>query len=163
MTRLHQVHRDKVRSIRVPGTYSRCVGDRDPVTEPGPPSGAPGNWWTVFAPDPQFSELVLDRIQWQTSSQRRFDSLLHGLCITRAGWACGSKFVFSQHGKRLRIAGASEEQVSAISDWVSATCYWESERAVRGYVDDLLLAAERRVDSSFHRLRECFPTTQYWN
>ncbi|WP_223191208.1 carboxymuconolactone decarboxylase family protein [Paraburkholderia panacisoli] len=163
MPRLQQVHRDEVESVRVLAAYDRFFGDRDPVIYPGTPSGAPGNWWTVFALDPRLSELVLDRVEWQTAPQRRIDPLLRELCLTRAGWARGSKFVFSQHCKRLRKVGASDEQVSAIRDWASATCY--SKRSVR-YSAMQTTFSWQVVVWVTHALSDpanVSPMPQYWN
>jgi hypothetical protein len=32
--------------------YDLLFGDRDPVAQPGTATGTPGDWWTVFALDP---------------------------------------------------------------------------------------------------------------
>ncbi|KAA0999154.1 carboxymuconolactone decarboxylase family protein [Paraburkholderia panacisoli] len=154
MPRLKQVSRDEVESARVLAAYNRFFGDRDPVAQPGTETGTPGNWWTVFALDPKLVELMLDRHEWQSSPQRQLPPLLRELCLTRTGWARGSKFVYSQHCKRLRKAGATEEQVAAIPAWSSAPCYSEVERTVLGYADDLVLAGGRCSDQRFECLRK---------
>jgi alkylhydroperoxidase family enzyme len=71
----------------------------------------------------------------------------------RAGYACGSKFVFSQHCKAARAVGLSEEQVSSIKAWSVATCYSPIERAVLAYTDCLVLESGRVPDGVFEALR----------
>jgi alkylhydroperoxidase family enzyme len=79
--------------------------------------------------------------------------LLRELGIARAGWARGSQFVFSQHCKSLRAAGATDVQIAAIPAWSSASCFDDLERAVLGYVDDLVLGGGRTTDDRFDALR----------
>jgi alkylhydroperoxidase family enzyme len=71
----------------------------------------------------------------------------------RAGYAVGSKFVFSQHCKAARAVGLSEEQVTSIRAWQVATCYSPIERAVLAYTDALVLERGRVPDGVFEALR----------
>lgn len=48
MPRLRQVPRAEA-PPDVQQVYDLLFGGRDPVAEPGTATGAPGNWWTVFA------------------------------------------------------------------------------------------------------------------
>jgi alkylhydroperoxidase family enzyme len=153
MPRLKQVALHEVRSPRVRLAYAKQFGERDPVAEPGTNNGTPGNWWTVFALEPALFEMMLDRHEWQFSGERRIAPLLRELGIARAGWARESKFVFSQHCKRLRAEGASEEQIAAIPYWSSADCFTNIERAVLGYADDLVLSGGRSSDERFRQLQ----------
>ena len=73
MPRLKQVPRGEVTSPRVLEAYDKHFGDRDPVSEPGTESGTPGNWWTVFALDPDLFGVMLDRQAWQFSDERQLD------------------------------------------------------------------------------------------
>ena len=54
MPRLRQVRRAETTDPLVLHFYDSMFGpDRDPVDQPGTASGSPGDWWTVFALDPQ--------------------------------------------------------------------------------------------------------------
>lgn len=153
MPRLRQVPRSEVTDPRVLATYEKHFGDRDPIAEPGTKGGTPGNWWTVYALDPELFGMFLDRHRWQWSKDRKLDPLLREFGVARAGWARGSRFVFSQHCKVLRREGAPEEKIKAIPTWSSAACYTDIERAVLGYADDLVLGGGRTTDERFEHLR----------
>ncbi|MCI0148832.1 carboxymuconolactone decarboxylase family protein [Paraburkholderia sediminicola] len=154
MPRLRQVSRDEVTDERVLETYKKHFEDRDPVTHPGTKGGTPGNWWTVYALDPELFKMFLDRHKWQWSKERKLDPVLRELGIARAGWARGSRFVFSQHCKVLRREGCSEEKIGAIPGWATASCYSGIERAVLSFADDLVLGGGRTTDQCFNALRE---------
>lgn len=153
MPRLKQVSRADVTDARVRATYDKHFGDRDPVVDPGTKGGTPGNWWTVYALDPELFGMFLDRHKWQWSETRTLDPILRELGITRAGWARGSRFVFSQHCKVLRREGCPEDKILAIPGWASADCYTPIERAVLAYADDLTLGGGRTSDQGFAALR----------
>jgi alkylhydroperoxidase family enzyme len=153
MPRLRQVPRSEVTDPRVRATYDKHFGDRDPVIEPGTRGGTPGNWWTVYALDPELFGMFLDRHKWQWSKERKLDPVLRELGVTRAGWARGSRFVFSQHCKVLRREGCPEEKIEALQAWSSAKCFSDIERAVLGYADDLVLGGGRSTDARFRDLR----------
>lgn len=153
MPRLRQVSLAEVTDERVRETYEKHFPGKDPVQEPGTKGGTPGNWWTVYALDPELFGMFLDRHKWQWSKNRTLNPVLRELAIARAGWARGSRFVFSQHCKVLRREGCSEEKISAIPGWSSADCYAPIERAVLGYADDLVLGDGRSSDQRFEALR----------
>ena len=153
MPRLRQVPRAEA-PPEILEWYDRLFGTRDPVAEPGTATGTPGNWWTVFALVPDiFRHAVAGFVLYQ-SPKRRLDPRLRELGQTRAGFARGSQFVFSQHCKALREQGFSEEQVGAIPAWQSSECFSPLERAVLAYTDDLVLAGGRVSDGTFSRLKQ---------
>lgn len=153
MPRLRQVSRDEVTDERVLATYRKHFEDRDPVQEPGTKGGTPGNWWTVYALDPELFGMFLDRHKWQWSKERKLSPILRELGIARAGWARGSRFVFSQHCKVLRREGCPEDKIAAIPGWATADCFSPIERAVMSYADDLVLGGGRTTDQCFEALR----------
>ena len=152
MPRLKQVSRADA-APEVAELYQRIFGERDPVAEPGTATGTPGNWWTVFALVPDVFRHAVAGFALYQSKARRIDPKLRELGQTRAGYARGSQFVFSQHCKAARAAGLSEVQVAAIPAWGSADCFSAEERAVLAYTDDLILAGGRVPDGTFERLR----------
>jgi alkylhydroperoxidase family enzyme len=152
MPRLRQVSRDEVH----PGgkkLYELLFGDRDPVTSPGTATGTPGNWWTVFANVPDCFDHTVSGFGFYRSRKRKISAKLRELGQIRAGYAVGSRFVFSQHCKAARAVGFTEEQVQAIPSWQVATCYSPIERAVLAYTDALVLERGRVPEGVFDALR----------
>jgi alkylhydroperoxidase family enzyme len=143
MTILRQVPRSEVTSEVVDRYYTRLFGDRDPVTQPGTATGTPGDWWTVFALSSPIFQHAVDGFALYLGGSLKVDPILREFGQTRAGWAKGSQFVFSQHCKSLRGLGVSEEKIAAIAHWTVADCYSEQERAVLAYTDCLTQADGR--------------------
>jgi alkylhydroperoxidase family enzyme len=152
MPRLHQVSRDEAHE-NARAIYQMLFGERDPVAEPGTATGTPGNWWTVFAGVPDCFDHAVAGFQFYRSGRRKLDPRLRELGQTRAGFARGSRFVFSQHCKASRDVGLSEEQVAAIPAWQVADCFSPLERAVLAYTDCLVLDGGRVPDGVFEALR----------
>jgi len=152
MPRLRQVARaDDTTDIQT--LYGLLFGDRDPVSEPGTETGTPGNWWTVFALVPDVFAHAVAGFQLYRSRRRKLEPKLRELGQTRAGWARGSQFVFSQHCKASRSVGLSQEQIEAIPAWSSSNVFSPEERAVLAYTDALVLDGGRVPDELFERLR----------
>lgn len=152
MPRLREVNRADADPSVLP-LYDALFGDRDPVTEPGTATGTPGNWWTVFALVPDCFNHAVAGFQFYRSKNRKMSPRLRELGMSRAGYARGSQFVFSQHCKSLRAVGFSEEQIAAIPSWASSDLFTEVERAVLAYTDDLVLAGGRVPDGTFNQLK----------
>ena len=151
MPRLREVPRSEAAPSVLP-LYDYLFGDRDPVAEPGTATGTPGNWWTVFALVPKvFDHAVAGFRVYQTST---IDPLLRELGQTRAGWARGSQFVFSQHCKSCRGLGMPEEKIQAIPSWQTADCFSPLERALLAYTDDLVLNEGRVPEERFVELKK---------
>ncbi|MEA3215178.1 MAG: hypothetical protein QOJ19_1334 [Acidimicrobiia bacterium] len=153
MPRLHQVTRAEATAPIVTTMYDLLFGDRDPVSEPGTATGSRGDWWPAFANSPDVLEHAVRGFNLYRSSKRELDPMLRELGQTRAGWAAGSQFVFSQHCKALRGLGVSEERISAIPSWSSADCFTPLERAVLAYTDCLVFDRGRVPDALFEQLR----------
>ena len=153
MPRLRQIARADAHPEKVAPFYDLLFGDRDPVEEPGTATGTPGDWWTVFANSPDvFAHAVAGFALYQ-SHARKLSPQLRELGQTRAGWARGSQFVFSQHCKSCRAVGLSEEQIAAIPAWSTAECFSPAERAVLAYTDALVYDGGRVPDGVFDALR----------
>jgi alkylhydroperoxidase family enzyme len=153
MPRLRQVPRGEVTDERVLRYYDLLFGpDRDPVAEPGTATGTPGDWWTVFALSPETFRHATDGFALYRNA--RLDPVLRELGQCRAGWARGSRFVFSQHCKSLRGLGVPEEKIAAIPAWSAAGCWTPLERAVLAHADALVLDGGRVPDAVVEALRE---------
>jgi len=153
MPRLHQVSRAEADAPIVTTMYDLLFEDRDPVAEPGTATGTPGDWWTVFANVPDVLEHAVQGFGVYRSPNRALDPVLRELAQTRAGWAAGSQFVFSQHCKSLRGLDVSEERIAAIPQWSVAECFTPVERVVLAYADCLVYDHGRVPDALFEQLR----------
>lgn len=153
MPRLRQVARSDTDDELVLQMYERLFGGRDPVAEPGTATGTPGDWWTVFALVPDVLRHAVRGFALYADPARRLDPVLRELGQTRAGWARGSRFVFSQHCKSCRSLGISEERIEAITHWETAPCFSDAERAVLAYTDALVRDGGRMHDATFDALR----------
>ena len=154
MPRLRQVARHETDDALVLQMYQQLFGDRDPVAEPGTSTGTPGDWWTVFALVPDVFRHSVQGFGLYRSPRRILAPVLRELGQTRAGWARGSQFVFSQHCKSCRTAGMAEEKIQAIPHWSVATCFSPIERAVLAYADALTWDEGCVPDGVFDALRE---------
>lgn len=152
MPRLRQVTRAEA-PPEVLEMYNRLFGDRDPVAQPGTATGTPGNWWTVFALVPDIFQSAVSQFGMFNSKRRQLSPYFRELALTRAGFAAGSQFVFSQHSKAARSAGVPDEKVAAIPSWASAQVFDDNDRLVLGYTDDLVLGDGRVQDATFDRLK----------
>ena len=130
--------------------YEMLFDDRDPVTEPGTATGTPGDWWTVFALVPDILRPRRRRASPSTRAPGGCSTRCCGeLGQTRAGWAAGSQFVYSQHCKSLRDLGVSEERIAAVAAGSVADCFTPVERLVLGYTDCLVYDHGRVPDAVF--------------
>ena len=153
MPRLRQVPRGDAAPSVIP-LYDLMFGpERDPVAEPGTATGAPGDWWTVFALVPDVFDHAVGGFALYQSPHRNLDPQLRELGQTRVGWARGSQFVFSQHCKSCRTAGIPEEKIASIPSWQVAECFSATERAVLAYTDALVYDGGRVADGVFDALR----------
>ncbi|MEQ6903377.1 carboxymuconolactone decarboxylase family protein [Nocardioides sp. YIM 152588] len=153
MPRLRQVPRAEAEAEIVTSMYDLLFGDRDPVAEPGTDTGTPGDWWTVFALVPDVLKHAVQGFVLYRSERRLLDPVLRELGQTRAGWARGSQFVFSQHCKALRALGVPDEKVEAVAGWQVSPHFDEVERAVLAYTDALVHDGGRVADEVFDALR----------
>ena len=155
MPRLEQVRRKDIRDFMEP-IFTALFGDRDPVDEPGTATGTPGNWWSVFALQPDVFQHATAGFQLYRSEESLISARVRELGQMRAGFARGSQFVFSQHCKAGRNAGISEEQIEAIPNWTVSDLFSEEERAVLAYTDDLVLQGGRVSDGVFAQMKKHF-------
>jgi alkylhydroperoxidase family enzyme len=152
MPRLRQVARADAAPSVLP-YYELMFGERDPVEDPGTSTGSPGDWWPVFALVPDVFDHAVAGFALYQSPDRVLDPQLRELDQTRAGWARGSQFVFSQHCKSCRGVGLDEEKIEAIPAWSIADCFSPVERAVLAYADALVFDGGRVADGVFDALR----------
>lgn len=152
MPRLRQVPRADADPIAV-AMYDMLFGERDPVAEPGTETGTPGNWWTVFALVPDCLKHAVQGFRFYRDPARKLDPVLRELGQTRAGYARGSQFVYSQHCKSCRSVGLSEAKIRDIPHWTISDRFSDVERAVLAYTDALVLEGGRVADAVFDVLK----------
>ncbi|MBT3624370.1 MAG: carboxymuconolactone decarboxylase family protein [Gammaproteobacteria bacterium] len=159
MPRLRQVSRDDAPS-NVKKYYDALFGDRDPVTDPGTATGTPGNWWTVFGLVPYIFDHATSHFgmfgMFASESISQLDNKARELGITRAGYAAGSQFVFSQHCKAARRHGVPDEQIAAIPHWQVSDLFDARERTVLAWTDALIYDNGRASDELFDALHSHF-------
>lgn len=153
MPRLKQAGRE-AQNPYANAIFDLLFGDRDPIKDPGTATGTPGNWWTVFNIVPEAFNHTTDGFKFYRDPNRKIDPLLRELGQIRAGYTVGSQFVFSQHCKACRDVGMTEEQIAAIPNWSSATCFNEVERALLAYTDCLVLERGRVPEALFDVLKK---------
>ena len=152
MPRLKQIGKDEAHP-NAQAIYQMLFKGRDPVKEPGTDTGTPGNWWTVFAISPDAFDHAVAGFQYYRG-KRKLSPKLRELGQTRAGWARGSQFVFSQHCKASRGVGLTEEQIQSIPHWQVAECYSPVERAVLAYTDGMVIQGGRVAEGIFTALKK---------
>ena len=152
MPRLRRVRRTDLHPGAQP-VFQMLFGDRDPIDEPGTPTGTPGDWWSTFALVPDVFDHALEGIALYRSPKRLLDPKLRELGQTRVGWCVGSRFVYSQHRKACRTVGLTDEQIDAIEAWETAECFDGAERAVLAYTDALSIQHGRVPDGVFDALQ----------
>lgn len=152
MPRLKQVPRSEADPLAIQ-MYDMLFGDRDPVTDPGTDTGTPGNWWTVFALVPDCLKHAVQGFQFYRDPARKLDPQLRELGQTRAGYARGSQFVFSQHCKSCRSVGMDEAKIAAIPHWQTSNAFTAVERAALAYTDAMVLEGGRVPDALFDELK----------
>ena len=152
MPRLRQVSRADADPIAL-AMYDMLFGARDPVVDPGTETGTPGNWWTVFALVPDCLEHAVQGFRFYRDPARKLDPALRELGQTRAGYARGSRFVYSQHCKSCRSVGLSEAKIRDIPHWTVSDRFSDLERAVLAYTDALVLEGGRVADAVFDVLK----------
>jgi alkylhydroperoxidase family enzyme len=154
MPRLRQVPRAEVTSPIVTEWYNALFGpDRDPVAQPGTRTGTPGNWWTVFALVPDILDHAGRGFRYYANPNRLLDPKLRELGQTRAGWAVGSQFVYSQHCKSCRGLGMPEDKIDAIKEWQVSPLFDEQERAILAFVDYLVQMRGRMPEAIMTNLK----------
>lgn len=151
MPRLREVPKAEANDY-VKGAYKLLFGDRDPVVERGTATGTRGDWWTVFALSPDVLKHAMDGFALYRS--RKLDPVLRELGQTRAGYARGSQFVYSQHCKSMRGLKVPEEKIAAIANWQVSDLFNPLERALLAYTDCLVLEGGRTPDGVFAVLKQ---------
>ena len=153
MPRLRRVRRDDLHPGAQP-VFQMLFGDRDPIDEPGTPTGSPGDWWSTFALVPDVFDHALGGFALYRSPNRLLDPKLRELGQPRVGWCVGSRFVYSQHRKACRTVGITDEKIDAIEAWETAECFDAAERAVLAYTDALSIQHGRVPEGVFTALQE---------
>lgn len=161
MPRLRLVGRSEIDDPLVRFMYDRKFPGRDPATEPGvTASGAPGNYEAVLAHSPDVLEHAVRGFYLKQTKKRRLPLRYIELAITRIGWACGCRWMFSEHSKILRGLDIPEAAIAAIPSWQLHDGFDAADRAVLAYADCLALDHGRTPDALFAELQKHFGEEQ---
>lgn len=154
MPRLPLVSRAETDDPLVLFMYDRKFPGRDPATDPGvTASGAPGNYEAVLAHSPDILEHSVRGFYLKQTKKRKLPLEYMELAITRIGWDCGCRWMFSEHSKILRGLGYSEAALAAIPNWAICGEFGPAERAVLAYADCIALDHGRTPDGLFAELQ----------
>jgi alkylhydroperoxidase family enzyme len=137
MGRLRQVSKAEA-SPEILEIYRQFFGDRDPVAEPGTPTGTPGDYWTTFALVPDLLLMARQDLMSLLQPGRKLDPKLRELAILRTGIVGDSRFEYSQHMKVARMVGIPEEKLAAVKGWATSDIFSPVERAVMAATDEIL-------------------------
>lgn len=161
MPRLRLVSRAETQDPLVLFMYDRKFPGRDPAIDPGTTaSGAPGNFEAVFAHSPDVLEHVVQGFYLKQTGARKLPLKYMELAITRVGWDCSCRWMYSEHTKILRGLGYSEDALAAIPAWPTSELFDDAERAVLAYADCIALDHGRTPDAVFAKLADHFDEEQ---
>lgn len=161
MPRLSLVSRADINDPVAEFIYDRKFRGRDPAKEPGQTaSGAPGNYEAVFAHSPDVLEHALQGFFLKQTKKRKVALKYLELAITRTGWNCSCRWMFSEHTKILRGLGYSDRALSEIRCWQTSDAFTEAERAVLAYADCIALDHGRTPDPLFDQIKRHFNEEQ---
>ncbi|RIV75561.1 carboxymuconolactone decarboxylase family protein [Pelagerythrobacter aerophilus] len=161
MPRLPLVSRAAIDDPLVTFMYDRKYPGRDPATQPGQTaSGAPGNYEAVLAHSPDVLEHAVRGFYLKQTKKRKLPLRYMELAITRIGWACSCRWMYSEHRKILRGLGYSEQALDDIPAWQTSGQFDRAERAVLAYADCIALDHGRVPDSLFALLQDSFDPGQ---
>ncbi|GLS98885.1 hypothetical protein GCM10007897_02630 [Sphingobium jiangsuense] len=161
MPRLPLVSRDAVTDPLVRFLYDRKFPGRDPAKEPGQTrSGAPGNYEAVLAHSPDILEHSVRGFYLKQTKKRKLLLRYMELAITRIGWSCSCRWMFSEHSKILRGLGYGEDALADIPAWQASDRFDDTERVVLAYADCMALDHGRVPDRLFARLAALFSAEQ---
>lgn len=76
---------------------------------------------------------------------------LRELAILRVGDLARANYEWTKHVPIAMQAGASQEQIDALTNWADASCFDEQERAVLQYTDEVALNI-RASEETFERI-----------
>jgi len=161
MPRLRLVGRAETNDPLVQFMYDRKFGQRDPVKDPGTTaSGSPGNYEAVFAHSPDILEHAVQGFYIKQTKKRKLPLVYMELAITRIGWACSCRWMFSEHSKILRGLDIGKAALEAIPSWQTFDGFTPAERAVLAYTDCMVLDHGRTPDALFDQLKSHFNEEQ---
>lgn len=161
MPRLRLVSRAETRDPLVLFMYDRKFPGRDPATDPGQTaSGAPGNYEAVLAHSPDVLGHAVRGFYLKQTGARKLPLKFMELAITRVGWTCSCRWMFSEHSKILRGLACPEPAIAAIPAWQTSDLFDPAERAVLAYADCLALDHGRTPDALFATLAGHFNEEQ---
>src|SRR3546814_17767682 len=122
MPRLRLISRAETRDPLVLFLYDRKFPGRDPAVDPGATvSGAPGNYEAVLAHSPDVLEHAVQGFYLKQTKVRKLPLKYMELAITRIGWDCACRWMYSEHSKILRGLGYRSEERRVGNECVS-TC-----------------------------------------
>jgi len=161
MPRLSLVSRKDVGDPLVEFMYDRKFPGRDPATEPGQTaSGAPGNYEAVLAHSPDVLEHAVRGFYLKQTKRRKLPLKYMELAITRIGWDCSCRWMFSEHTKILRGLGYPQDALNAIPCWQTSVEFDEAERSVLAFADCIALDHGRTPEALFEQLKLHFDEEQ---
>jgi alkylhydroperoxidase family enzyme len=161
MPRLRLVGRHETNDPLVQFMYDRKFGARDPLTDPGTTaSGSPGNYEAVLAHSPDILEHAVQGFYIKQTKKRKLPLMFMEIAITRVGWTCSCRWMFSEHSKILRGLDIGEAAIDAIPSWQTFPGFSNEQRVVLAYTDCMTLDHGRTPEALFEQLKSAFSEEQ---
>jgi len=105
------------------------------------------NVFRMMAHSPSYFEQYC-RLGGAIRHKGELDPVVRELVIGRTGILCESPYEVAAHKRIGRKVGVSDAQHAALSDWQSATCFTELQRAALAFTDEIV-KLRRPTDATF--------------
>src|ERR1700740_886928 len=79
------------------------------------------------------------------------DPVVRELAVTRTGILCEAPYEVVAHKRIGKNVGVTDEQNAALTDWKSATCFDDVQRAALAFTDEIV-ALRRPTDATFNAI-----------
>lgn len=94
------------------------------------------NVFRVLLHHPALAVAIENLLMSMLSGDNKLSHRARELIIMRIGWVTGSNYEWTQHWRVAPLYGVPEEDLVALRDWESATCFDDADKAVLKATDE---------------------------